>query len=83
MNRTEILANYEAASAAADAAFLVFDPIRSAFRSGKVSADEYLAARTVYEAVKADFDVAFAAAADLPEEDDAEILDNSQLALFA
>lgn len=72
MTKTEILANYEAASLASDAAFATFDPIRSGYRAGTVSVDAYFAARKIYEATKDAFDVAYSLVADLPEETEVE-----------
>ena len=69
MARAEILERYEAACAASAVAYWIFDPIRMAFRAGKISEDVFLAALAAYKAVKADFDVAFAAVIELSEEE--------------
>lgn len=54
---------YRAALAASDAAFHVYDPIRSAYQGGKVSDADYLAARVTYYATMDTFDAAWHTAA--------------------
>ena len=54
---------YQKAQRIADDAFATYDPIRRAYRAGKVSDDTYLAARAIYHASQMVFDDAWRAAA--------------------
>ena len=51
---------YEDARQAANAAFKVYEPIRDAYRAGKLSDAEFLAAQKTYYAAEALFDAAYA-----------------------
>jgi outer membrane protein TolC len=51
---------YDDARQAANAAFKVYAPIRDAYRAGKLSDAEFLAAQKAYFAVEALFDAAYA-----------------------
>ena len=55
---------YGKALAAIKAADAVFHPVRDAYRAGKVSDAEFLAAQAAHKVAEAAFDVAFAAARD-------------------
>lgn len=66
----KIAADYRAASAAYDVSYARFDKVRMAFRAGKATLAEFDAAKAAHRVVQDAFDVANAAAADLPEDYD-------------
>ena len=51
---------YKVAHAKANEAFEVFDVVRNAYRARTIGDDEFLAAKAIYDASLADFDVAYA-----------------------
>jgi outer membrane protein TolC len=51
---------YDDARHAANAAFKIYSPIRDAYRAGKISDAEFLAAQKTYFAAEALFDAAYA-----------------------
>lgn len=62
------MTEYENALAAANAASATFAKVAADYRAMKIGDAEFLAARAVYDAANAAFDVAFAAARDAGED---------------
>ena len=54
---------YKNALAIADAAFAAYEPIRRGYHAGKVSDEDFLAARAIYYAAQMKFDDAWREAA--------------------
>jgi len=73
---------YEAALAAHHAAFDIFDAVRTAYRAMQIGDAEFLAARAVYAAATAEFDIAYAAERDAETPAAAIAEENNQLTLF-
>jgi len=67
MTKAEIEANYDAANKAFNAAWSVYDDARTAFRAGKISSVDFVAARRAHDAALAVYDVAFAAMQNIDE----------------
>ena len=60
---------YNKACEKAEVAYEVFALVRQSYRAGLTDDDTFLAAKSVYEKSKAEYDVAFAAASDVETSD--------------
>jgi ABC-type Zn uptake system ZnuABC Zn-binding protein ZnuA len=82
MNRSEITASWKAADEAMTVSLNKFHTVLADYRAIKIGDAEFLTARAGHKVIEAAYDIAFAAMAGLPEEEEPEAADANQMNLF-